>query len=126
MLLRTGEYDRGRNNLSHEGHNLHIRELFPDFTSRIPYIMAANMRQTVVYSLIRQRGILWHDFCVLLSKYILTLTDSAEDAMLELGKWVLASVAWLAGILIIALIDTFKDLKYKHRLGEDVVLKSRR
>ncbi len=46
--------------------------------------------------------------------------------MLELGKWVLASVAWLAGILIIALIDTFKDLKYKHRLGEDVVLKSRR
>jgi hypothetical protein len=88
--------------------------------------MAAKMGQTIVYSLIRQHGILWHDFCTLLARPILTLRDSAEDAMLEVGKWVLASVAWLAGILIIALIDTFKDLKYKHRLGEDVVLKSRR
>jgi hypothetical protein len=42
----------------------------------------------------------------------------------EIAKWVLASVAWLAGILIIASIDTIKDLKYQrqitsHRVSKD-------
>jgi len=45
--------------------------------------------------------------------------------MMEIGKWALALVAWLAAILIIASIDTFKDLKHKRRLGEDIVVKSK-
>ncbi len=46
--------------------------------------------------------------------------------MMEIGKWALALAAWLAAILIIASIDTFKDLKHKRRLGEDIVVKPKR
>jgi hypothetical protein len=49
-----------------------------------------------------------------------------EDDMSEIAGWILASIAWVSAILIIASIDSIKDLDYRHRIGDAVPSKSKR